>query len=413
MTVTRSATPEVGPAGVLRHPAAWSWWAQALTVYLATRVVSAVVLLAVARTQAANLWTPESPSYSQYTGFMWDASWYRQIAEQGYPTTLPVGVDGAVHQNALAFFPLFPTLARGLMGLTGLGWEVVAPTLALLLGVGAALCLHRVVALATAGRSWADERVRAWLPAATVAVLGVWGAAPVLQVAYTESLALLLLTAAMLCLLRRRYGATALLVVALGLTRAVALPFAVVVLAHGVARLRDPEGFPLGDRVRVAGLAVVAGVSGFLWPYLVGLRTGDATAYTRTQATWRGSGDVVPFAPWVSVTRWRFGDWWPLVLIVAAALAVVAVRAAWRLGPELGGWTGGYFAYLVAVIEPGTSLVRFGVLAFPVAAAAAAWALRRHRWALALAALLVVGVASEVAWVACLWRLVPPSGWPP
>ena len=219
--------------------------------------------------------------------------------------------------------------------------------------------------------------------------------------------------AALLAIVVAVMFSAALVVGALGLTRAVALPFAVAVLAHGVGRLRDPDGFPTGERVRVAALAAAAAASGFLWPYLVGLRTGDPSAYTRTQGTWRGGGEVVPLEPWVSVTRWRFGSWWPLVLAVAALLAVVAVRAAWRLGPELGGWVGGYFAYLVAVIEPGTSLVRFGVLAFPVAAAAAAWALRQGRWAVALAVLLVVGVLSEVAWVACLWRLVPPSGWPP
>ena len=46
---------------------------------------------------------------------MFDGSWYRNVAENGYPAELPRGEDGLVQQNAWAFFPLFPMLARGLM----------------------------------------------------------------------------------------------------------------------------------------------------------------------------------------------------------------------------------------------------------------------------------------------------------
>src|SRR5665647_1444525 len=126
------------------RPAQWPWWVQVLVVYWGARLVSAVVLLLVARTQAANLWTPQAPSYAQYTGLMWDASWYREIAEGGYPDMLPTGSDGRVLQSAWAFFPLFPALARALMAVTGAPWQVVAPTLALVAGTGAALVVHQV-----------------------------------------------------------------------------------------------------------------------------------------------------------------------------------------------------------------------------------------------------------------------------
>jgi hypothetical protein len=95
---------------------------QTLAVYAAARLLSAVVLLVAARAQAANGWTGAAPGYVDYTGLMWDATWYRTIAEQGYPATLPVGADGLVQQNAWAFFPLFPMLVRGLMTLTGGSW---------------------------------------------------------------------------------------------------------------------------------------------------------------------------------------------------------------------------------------------------------------------------------------------------
>lgn len=414
MTVTLPASERTTPASRL---AASPWWARVLAVYLGTRVVSALVLLVVARTQAENRWTPASPSYAQYTGLMWDTSWYRQVAEQGYPTELPVGADGHAQQNALAFFPLFPSLARLLMTMTGLPWEVVAPTLALVLGVGAALVLHQVMAHVAAGPAWAGDRARAGLPLATVAVLGVWGAAPVLQVAYTESLALLLLATALLCLLRRDYVAALPVVVGLGLTRAVAMPFAVAVVAHAVARWRahrrGEEEFDRRDRIGVGVLAGASVAAGAAWPALVGLLTGQPDAYAQTQGAWRARGAVVPVLPWVDVARWWAPGWWVLLLGITLFLAVTAVLALRRFSPELQGWTAGYFAYLLAVIEPGTSVLRFLVLAFPVAGVAAAWALRSRRRGVALTALVVVGLVSQVAWVACIWRLVPPSGWPP
>ena len=164
MTTTSPTTPAVTAADVLRRPSAWPWWVQALAVYLATRLVAAVVLLAVARTQAANLWTPASPSYSQYTGLMWDASWYRQVAEQGYPNVLPLGADGHVQQNALAFFPLYPAAMRVValplrLVLDRISAATLAGVLVSLLGsLGAAVALFSL--LRAEGAEGAG--VRAW-----------------------------------------------------------------------------------------------------------------------------------------------------------------------------------------------------------------------------------------------------------
>lgn len=402
-------------------PAQWPWWVQVLAVHAASRVVVAVVLLVVARTQAANPWTPAAPSYLEYTGLMWDASWYRSIAEEGYPAQLPVGEDGRVVQNAWAFFPLFPALARVVMTVTGAPWHVVAPSLALVLGALAMLVVHQVVAAAleTDAAAPLGADVRRGLPLATVAVLTTSAAAPVLQVAYTESLALLLVAAVLWCLLRRRLLLAVPLVVALGLTRAVALPVAVAVASHAWGRWRTAragrEPWPVGERAQAALLGGVAVASGFAWPALVGLATGEADAYTRTQGAWRGRGEVVPLVPWVDVARWLFGGWGLVVLalVLVGAVLLVTSRPLRRLGPELQGWTLGYLGYLVGVLEPGTSLVRFLLLAFPVAGVVAQLALSsRHRRA-ALTAVLVLGVVSQAAWVALLWRLVPPSGWPP
>ncbi|MFE9231434.1 hypothetical protein [Cellulosimicrobium funkei] len=405
MTTPRTAALPAARARLLR-PATWRWWVQVLVVYALARAVSAVVLLVAARSQEQNLWTDAAPSYLAYVGRMWDASWYEQIYASGYPDTLPVGPDGAVQQNVWAFFPLFPALVRALDAVTGLGWEVLAPTVALGCGAGAALVVHRLVA--TAGAA-AVER-RPGLPLATVLLVSVFPSSPVLQVAYTESLALLLVAGALLLLARRRYAGAALLVVLLGFCRAVALPMAAVVLWHGFVRWRrgDLRG---PDAARLGGLLVVALGSGLVWPWLCGAVTGVHQAYFRTQEAWRGGAEVVPFVPWVDVSRWLAGDAGPwllaLVLVVAAALVLNPVAA--RLGPEMHAWSGAYLAYLVATVQPGTSLVRFLLLAFPLGAVTVGWT-RSRAW---LAAVTVACVVGQVWWVWSLWRLVPPSGWPP
>jgi hypothetical protein len=403
------------------------WWVQVLLVYGAARLVSAVVFLAVARTQEANLWTPAAPSYPEYTGRMWDADWYRGIAEDGYPVGLPRNADGSVPQNAWAFFPLFPALVRGLTT-AGIPWQVAGPTLALLLGAVAMLVVYRVVESAVrlygtaapadpatdspldAGAAWAAR-----LPLATVAVLATFASAPVLQVAYTESLALLLLAATLWCLMQRWYLPAIPLVLALGLTRAVALPVAVAVVAHAVGLRRRPADDAPQDRAgwRILLLLGTSIVAGLLWPLLVAARTGELLAYQLTQGAWRGRGEVVPVVPWIDVARWLFGQPGLLVLAGLLAAAVLIVVATRRFGPELQWWTAGYLAYLFVAVEPGTSLVRFGLLAFPIAAVVARWALRRRWWRAALTGVLLLGVAGQIGWVGLLWRLVPPSGWPP
>lgn len=416
-------TPAAWTAWSARWPAVAAWsrrgWVQALGVWLVARAFSVVVLMLVARTQEANPWTDAAPSYTHYTGLMWDASWYREIAEAGYPSGLPRGFDGRVTQSAWAFFPLFPMLVRGVMELTGGPWDVVAPTLALLLGTAAALVVRLVLAAAVERGPLAGTDVGRRLPLAGVAVLGTLGAAPILQVAYTESLALLVLAGVLWCLVERQYLLAAVLLPVLGLTRAVALPVVVAVVAHAAGRYRaaraDGDRLPGADWLSMAALAAMAVVSGLLWPGLVGLRTGTPDAYTQVQAAWRGRGDVVPLLPWVDIARFFAGDWWvvALVVVLGAGVVLVATRPLRLLGPELWGWTAGYLAYLLVAIEPGTSLVRFLVLAFPIAPVLALLALRAPRWRTALAGLLVAAAITQVAWVATVWRLVPPSGWPP
>ncbi|MEV7973234.1 hypothetical protein [Cellulomonas sp. NPDC089187] len=394
------------------NPRRWPWWVQCLAIYAAARLFSAVALLVVASHQVANGWTGESPSYADYTGLMWDASWYRQIAEDGYPEALPVGEDGAVQQNAWAFFPLFPLLARLLMTVTGASWTVVAPTLALLLGAAAMPVMHRLVERG-APRAVA---ARPGLPLATVLLVSVFPTAVVLQVGYTESLALLLIALTLWAIVTRRYGWAALGVLALGLTRAVALPIAAVVLVHAWLRWRETRSLPGRTWAALIGLAGASAVSGVLWPVLCGVMTGVPDGYLRTQAAWRGSAEIAPFGAWGYILPFWFHDHWPWVAVGIIALVAVILLApsTRRLGGELYTWGAAYPLYIGAAIEPGSSLARFLLLAFPLGTATVGivsgprWAARLWTGLLTLTMLVL-----QVVWLWQIWRFVPPSGWPP
>ena len=397
-------------------PRAWPWWGRTLAVYVVSRLFTAVVFLWVAGYQKANVWTSAHPSYFPWVGLMFDGSWYKQIALHGYPATVPVDATGAVQQNAWAFFPLYPVLARGVMVVTRLPWDVAAPLLSTALAAGAMLLVHRVVA------EGAPRAVERWpgLPLATVALVCAFPTAPVLQTAYTEALALLLVAGALLAIIRRRYGWAALVIVLLGLTRAVALPMAAVVVVHAGVRWWDARHGRDEMRPRTAVtltlLAVLAVASGFLWPAICGWWTGDPSAYLQTQESWRGLHSVQPFIGWTYVPQFWFHASWPLVVIPAFAFtaAVVLAPSAFRLGRELHAWGAAYVLYIVGVVEPGSSLARFLLLAFPLGAATAGAVGRTRRgraaW-LAFVVLLMLGL--QVLWVREMWLFNPTGDWPP
>ena len=395
-------------------PRAWPWWAQTLTVYAAARLLSLAGLAAVLAHQQPVVGMPEH-SLPTFLGSWYDGVWYRRVAEEGYPRELPVDAAGGVRENAWAFYPLYPLLVRALMTATGGGWNLVAPLTSAVLGAAAMLVLYRLL-LAGAPAAVA---ARPGLPLATVALLSLYPASPVLAVGYTESLALLLVVLTLLLLVHRRYLWALPAVVALGFTRPVGLPLVVAVLAHAGLRWwrqrRGADRVGTGEWAGMAALAGTAGVSALVWPAICGWVTGVPDAYLRTQQAWRQVARFGPFGGWLPV----LGD--RPALAVAWALAVVAVgallasAAGRRLGVELVAWTVGYLGFLAAVLEPNsTSLVRFGLLAFPLVAAVlglvARPAARARTW---FALLCVASVAGQAAWLWWIWRVTVGDAWTP
>ena len=375
-------------------------YAAVLAVYAVSRAVSAVFIVLAARAQVAvpaslssyhSTVVGQLPARYRDVAVNWDAQWYWDIVLHGYPDSA-LGPDGQPVQTSLAFFPLYPALCRLVGWLTGLEFDVVGPTVSLLLGAAAVVMVYRVLAFAVGS-------ARA-LPA--VALLCTAMASPVLQIAYTESLGLLLVATALHLLQRRRYGWALLAVVLLGLTRNITAVLAPVILLHWAVRVRSDDDEPV-PHARLALLVATALVATLSWPVLVGLITGDARGYLTTMKAWPGFTSSPLHPPWVAA----FVDAGPLawvlgVLLVVAFALVMSRRSTRSWGPELWGWTVAYCSYIVLSTGATSSIARYLLLAFPFALVVVPEAAGpdqvRRRWVV-VGAFVAVGLVAQWFWV--------------
>ena len=232
---------------------------------------------------------------------LWDGSWYRTVAEHGYPHVLPLDpTSGHVSQNAWAFYPLFPLASRGLMALTGLGFPVVASMLSLVCGLGAALLMAGLL----------TDRVDSRVALATVAVWAAFPAAVSLQLAYTESMAMLVLCGLLWAVIRQRWAVTAALALVLGLTRPIALPLLAVVAVALFVRWRGRAEQPVarGEYAAGAGAIVACGVSGLVWPSIAWAVTGSPHGVHRHHGGVAGRRRDHAAQALAGMSQWAFRD---------------------------------------------------------------------------------------------------------
>ncbi|OIH98209.1 hypothetical protein BIU90_12195 [Curtobacterium sp. MCBA15_001] len=369
-------------------------------VYVLARIVTGVLMTGFASIQAANSFTLQHPKYLSFAS-IWDGAWYRVIATSGYPSTLPVDTAGHVTENAWAFMPAYPFLVRGLMVLTGGSFELMAVSVSLLTGWGAALVFRRLM-----GRFLDPAR-------ATFATV-LFCVAPVsvmFQVAYAEAMGLFLLLVALLLLVERRFWTMLPVVLLLGMTRPTGLAFALLmVLFIGVwvirpAWLRERSAPSVRQLVPAAVVAVVSGVVGLAWPAIAWAVTGVPRAYTDTELAWRSSyigwKELVPFTPWVQGFGWWFRQ--PagsvlLVLVLVGFAAFVLMPPARRIGLELRLWSVAYLVYLLAVFFPQSSTWR---ILLPIAPLLGIVALPRSR--VYRVSVVVLCVVLQWVWLSWCW----------
>ncbi|GAA1609517.1 glycosyltransferase family 39 protein [Actinoplanes couchii] len=219
-TRTDSAEEDAPPLARLRGAAVAA--TPAIGLYLLIRMISLEVMYVLAA--HAHVLTPDRDVYPdgsignqwrKFTSFMdalvsWDARWYTKIATHGLGG--PVGAvdeDGVPYELRLAFFPLYPMLARPLAQL-----PFVTPVNALLFisfvsAIAAAWGLYAI------GRHVHGHRVGILLAA-------VWALAPAAMTqngAFTESLFTALAAWALYAVLKERWVIAGLLAGISGLSR--------------------------------------------------------------------------------------------------------------------------------------------------------------------------------------------------
>ncbi|MHA7220861.1 hypothetical protein ACX80S_00775 [Arthrobacter sp. RHLT1-20] len=418
--VKSAAWRRIAAAGA--RVARWPWWVQVAGLYLAARLVSACIFMAAALHQGVNPWFPAKPDYWLFVN-IWDARWYGEVLQNGYPEVLPTDASGTVQENAWAFYALFPMLGRVVSGLTGMQPAFALTLIAVVCGLAAALVVYRLF------RQMASHRTALW---GTI-FFSTFPVSPVLQVPYAESLNLFLLAAGLLLVVQRRYLWAMPVVVLMCLSRPTGVPFAAMVgllflyrvwqfrAAHrkGEASHTARAGQAIAGQVStvphskpelwsLAGLTAVSGIGALLWPAIAWAVTGDIQAYTKTESVWRGH-DLVPFKPWFDTGILLFGPALgvlaPFVFAAAFTLFMMS-RPVRALGPELRLWCACYLGYLLIFLHPQTSTFRMLLPLFPLALSAALISRSRaYRGTVVVMFLLL-----QIVWIVWLWAWAPLPG---
>jgi hypothetical protein len=374
----------------------WPWWLQVAALYTGARLVSACIFMAAALHQGTNPWFPAKPDYWNFIN-IWDARWYGQVVTNGYPSALPVDEAGNVKENAWAFYPLFPALARALGALTGLAPGASLTVIAMLSGLGAALVVYCLF------RHKASHGPALW----GVAFFATFPVSAILQVPYAEPLTVLLLGAALLLVVRRQYLWAMPVVLLMCLSRPAGVPFAAMMGLLFVSRVvqrgraRESGSHTPRELVSLGGLAALSGASAFVWPAAAWAATGDIQAYTKTETVWRGQ-DLVPFKPWFDTGVQLFG---PVLGLLAPFLfaglfgLMLFSPPVVRLGVELRLWCACYMGYLLLFLHPQTSTFRMLLPLFPLALSAVFLSRSRaYR-----GTVLTMFILLQIVWIVWLW----------
>jgi hypothetical protein len=408
MTGSSTTTGVAEPAAVSTDRfGRFPWWVVVLGVFAVSRVITTAMLAFLASIQTQIRWAPASPDLLRFSARWWDGGWYRQIAEGGYPTIIELESNGHIGQNQWAFMPVYPGIVRGIMTVTGLSWDVASVLVSLVAGFGAALVVYLLF----------RERLDKGTTLFAVVLFSISPLAAMFQVAYAESLHVLLLATAILLVLRRRYLLLIPVIVVMGFTRPSGLAFALFLGLHILVRLwqRRTDPFPLREFLAAGVATFVSLCVGFAWLVIAGIATGNMAHYTDTELSWRapyiGYQHLVPFTPWFQSLNYRIGEpWgWMFVLVIIVGFVVTMfLPPVRRLGTDIRLWSLSYVLYLFAVFFPQSSTFRLLLPLFPLAGALAIPRSRVYR-----VAVVVASVVGQFLWLYVLWRLGDESPLPP
>jgi hypothetical protein len=376
-----------------------------LAIFALTRLYAFAVIAVAARQQVA-LPSPAHPGIYQFTahpsspGYLglitnWDGQWYERIATIGYHLPAAGDPHGEDALRAFAFLPLFPMLIGAMMTVTGLSFAVCVTIVNLVAGAAAMVVMFALVER-TAGRFAAGS---------AVLLTSCFVAAPLLQAAYSEAIALLLVCTILLLIARRRYGWAVVAVILLSLTRLVTPPLAIVVLVHAIVRYRGRSQDPIrrSEMVGMALLAVVAAASVSLWSTITNAITNGVKATGADRGSVSNAVIVGRFG-WFTNAYEHIG--WigvvgvALLVVLFVVTAVSPITRTW--GIEVRTWFAIYPIFLLFVAGVHAGVFRYFLLAFPVAlllvGSPEPEGIPRKRIILVVAAS-VISLALQVPWV--------------
>lgn len=374
-------------------------------IYLAARVVTTVLLLLAAQLADAGSRIGMGADLGDIV-VAWDGTWYWLIAVSGYPADLPRTDEGLIAENAWAFLPVFPYLAQAISLPFG-SWAVGASIVSLTAGYAASVALFHLL------RTRLDDAAATW----SVVFFASGPLAALFHVGYAETLNLLWLFCALLCVIRRRYGWLYALIPLMAFTRPGVLAFSLFLALYGLWRWfrRDREPLKVREIVHIVVLGLLAAVAGFAWQVIAGAVTGEPSAYLSTELAWRrnwmpGEAVFAPFEGFLSGVVFWFGTMWDLpvalgyaalvVAVLAIAAALVFLPQVRKLGVEVRLWSASYLAYLLLVFFPQSSIFR---LLVPLSPLWGAFAVPRSRWW--RAGVLVVCLIGQWWWIYNMYAL--------
>lgn len=343
----------------------------------------------------------------------WDSQWYWFVAENGYPSELPLTDDGLVRENQWAFMPVYAYLAK-VLGLPFGAWPAAAILISVVAGYLACLVLYRML------RVRVDESTALW----GVVFFASAPLAAIFQIGYAESLFLLWLFLALYLVMQRRYTWLYLLIPLMGFTRPGVLAFALFLGLHGIHRwiIRGREPLAAREIVHIVALGAVAVIVGFSWQVIAAIATGDPGAYLATELAWRRNWisepatSFFPFDGFLAGAEFWFTTWGlgAIAGYVALGLLVIGLTALLlfephveRLGVDVRLWSASYLLYLLAVFFPQSSTFRLLVPLSPLWGAAAMP--KSLIWRVSVLVVCIVGqcwwILNMYAWGNTYWQI--------
>ena len=365
-------------------------WLRVLVVYALARVATTLLIALSSALAPAEGRHGQDPSMLDYIAG-WDAAWYREIALNGYPSELPVDASGNVQQNAWAFMPIYPWLARGI----SLVWPGAGA------GSGDVWAVANAWAVAAALISLVAGFFACWgvyvlLERALDAQRALWGTAFVaagplallFQVGYAEALFLAIAMWALVALSREAWWWLYPASILLAFVRPGELALPLTIALYGLWRILNRRARPIVRRevVHILGVGAVGTIAGFAWPAIVNRVTGSSSAYFDTELAWRagwipgGAESFVPGEGWLAGAQVWAGLWgipqWAgyalLAVLVAAVVLLFLTPGVRALGIETRLWSASYLVYAALVLFPQSSTFRLLLPIAPLVAGALA-----------------------------------------